>query len=90
MLIATIQIVFDSKMAETYSRNSLDYDADLYEKYVFTPLAIQIAYRIRHEQIPVIYAETCLNESANKTVIDEQLVDDISRMIKNGSAEEKN
>ncbi len=83
-----IQIVFDSKMAETYSRNSLDYDADLYEKYVFTPLAIQIAYRIRHEQIPVIYAETCLNESANKTVIDEQLVDDISRMIKNGSAEE--
>ena len=84
----TIQIVFDNKMAETYSRNSLDYDSDLYEKYVFTPLAIQIAYRIRHEQIPVIYAETCLNESANKTVIDEQLMDDIIRMIKNGSAEE--
>ena len=84
-----IQIVFDSKMAETYSRNSLDYDVDLYEKYVFTPLAIQVAYRIRHEQLPVIYAETCLNESANKTVIDEQLMDDLIRMIKHGSAEEK-
>ena len=85
----TIQIVFDDKMAETYSRNSLDYDADLYEKYVFTPLAIQIAYRIRHEQIPVIYAETCLNESANKTVIDQQLLDDLIRMIRDGSEEER-
>ena len=84
-----IQIVFDEKMAETYSRNSLDYDADLYEKYVFTPLAIQIAYRIRNEQIPVIYAETCLNESANKTVIDQQLMDDIIRMIRDGSEEER-
>ena len=83
-----INIVFDDKMAETYSRNSLDYDADLYEKYVFTPLAIQIAYRIRNEQIPVIYAETCLNESANKTVLDEQLMDDLIRMIKAGGAEE--
>jgi len=84
-----IQIVFDDKMAETYSRNSLDYDADLYEKYVFTPLAIQIAYRIRHEQIPVIYAETCLNESANKTILDEQLMGDIIRMIQHGSEEER-
>ena len=84
-----IQIVFDDKMAETYSRNSLDYDADLYEAYVFTPLAIQIAYRIRHEQIPVIYAETCLNESANKTILDQQLMDDIVRMIKDGGAEEQ-
>jgi len=84
-----INIVFDEKMAETYSRNSLDYDIDLYEKYVFTPLAIQIAYRIRHEQIPVIYAETCLNESANKTVIDEQLMDDLVRMIRDGSDEER-
>jgi hypothetical protein len=85
----TIQIVFDEKMAETYSRNSLDYDADLYEAYVFTPLAIQIAYRIRHEQIPVIYAETCLNESANKTILDQQLLDDIIRMIRDGSEEER-
>jgi len=84
-----INIVFDDKMAETYSRNSLDYDIDLYEKYVFTPLAIQIAYRIRTEQIPVIYAETCLNESANKTVIDKQLMDDIIRMIRDGSEEER-
>jgi hypothetical protein len=84
-----IQIVFDDKMAETYSRNSLDYDADLYEAYVFTPLAIQIAYRIRHEQIPVIYAETCLNESANKTILDQQLLDDIIRMIRDGSEEER-
>ena len=86
---ANIQIVFDDKMAETYSRNSLDYDTDLYEKYVFTPLAIQVAYRIRHEQIPVIYAETCLNESANKTILDQQLLDDIIRMIQNGSEEEQ-
>ena len=84
-----LPIVFDDKMAETYSRNSLDYDGDLYEKYVFTPLAIQIAYRIRHEQIPVIYAETCLNESANKTILDQQLMDDIIRMIQNGSEEER-
>ena len=84
-----INIVFDDKMAETYSRNSIDYDQDLYEAYVFTPLAIQIAYRIKHEQIPVIYAETCLNESANKTVLDEQLLDDLVRMIRDGSHEEK-
>jgi len=86
---ANIQIVFDDKMAETYSRNSLDYDTDLYEKYVFTPLAIQVAYRIRHEQIPVIYAETCLNESANKTILDQQLLDDIIRMIQNSGEEEQ-
>jgi hypothetical protein len=84
-----IRIVFDDKMAETYSRNSIDYDQDLYEAYVFTPLAIQIAYRIRHEQIPVIYAETCLNESANKTILDKQLLDDIIRMIRDGSEEER-
>ena len=86
---ASIPIVFDSKMAETYSRNSIDYDEDLYESYVFTPLAVQIAYRIRHEQIPVIKAETCLNESANKTVLDNQLMDDMIRMIKDGSSEER-
>ena len=84
-----INIVFDDKMADTYSRNSIDYDQDLYEAYVFTPLAIQIAYRIRHEQIPVIYAETCLNESANKTILDQQLMDDIIRMIRDGSSEEQ-
>jgi hypothetical protein len=84
-----LQIIFDDKMAETYSRNTIDYDSDLYEKYVFTPLAIQIAYRIRHEQIPVIYAETCLNESANKTILDEQLMDDIIRMVRDGNEEEK-
>ena len=86
---ANFQIVYDSKMAETYSRNSIDYDEDLYESYVFTPLAVQIAYRIKHEQIPVIYAGTCLNESANKTVLDNQLMDDIIRMIKDGSSEER-
>ena len=86
---ASIPIVFDSKMAETYSRSSIDYDADLYESYVFTPLAVQIAYRIKHEQIPVIYAGTCLNESANKTVLDNQLMDDMIRMIQNGSEEER-
>jgi len=86
---ASIPIVFDSKMAETYSRSSIDYDEDLYESYVFTPLAVQIAYRIRHEQIPVIYAETCLNESANKRVLDNQLMDDMIRMIKDGSSEER-
>ena len=84
-----IRIVFDDKMAETYSRNSIDYDQDLYEAYVFTPLAIQIAYRIRHEFIPVVYAETCLNESANKTILDQQLMDDIVRMVKDGGAEEQ-
>ena len=86
---ANIPIVFDAKIAETYSRNSIDYDEDLYESYVFTPLAVQIAYRIRHEQIPVIKAETCLNESANKTVLDNQLMDDMIRMIKDGSPEEQ-
>jgi len=85
----TIRIVFDDKMAETYSRNSIDYDQDLYEAYVFTPLAIQIAYRIRHEQIPVIKAETCLNESASKTILDEQLLNDVIRMIQHGSEEER-
>jgi len=86
---ASIPIVFDDKMAETYSRSSIDYEEDLYESYVFTPLAVQIAYRIRHEQIPVIKASTCLNESANKTVLDNQLMDDMIRMIKNGSSEER-
>ena len=83
-----IPIVFDTKMAETHNRNNLDYDKDLYECYVFTPLAIQIAYRIRTEQIPVIYAETCLNESANKTILDDQLMSDIIRMVRDGSPEE--
>lgn len=83
-----IPIVFDTKMSETHNRNSLDYDKDLYEGYVFTPLALQIAYRIRTESTPVIYAETCLNESANKIVLDESLMDDIIRMMQSSNDED--
>ena len=84
-----INIIYDTKMAESYSRNSLEYDGhDLYEGYVFTPLAIQIAHRIRTESIPVISAETCLNESANKTIIDQQLLDDLIRMMRSSNSED--
>lgn len=81
-------IIYDTKMMETHGRINVDYDIDLYEGYVFTPLALQIAHRIRTESTPVIYAETCLNESANKIVLDESLMNDIIRMMQSNNDED--
>ena len=81
-------IIYDTKMMESHGRSNVDYDIDLYEGYVFTPLALQIAHRIRTESTPVIYAETCLNESANKIVLDESLMNDIIRMMQSNNDED--
>ena len=81
-------IIYDTKIMENHGRSDVDYDIDLYEGYVFTPLALQIAHRIRTESTPVIYAETCLNESANKIVLDESLMNDIIRMMQSNNDED--
>jgi len=72
-------IIYDDKIAEQVRYS---YKVNLpYDIYIITGMALHVAYKIDFESIPTISLEDCLGQSANKTILTEELLQDIVRMV---------
>jgi hypothetical protein len=74
-------VLVTSKITDKIRYYALDIEASLYDEWMITGLALNIAYLIESTGVSVVDPETILHSSANKMVMDEELLEDITRQL---------
>jgi hypothetical protein len=69
------------KITEKVRYYSLNIETSLYDEWMITGLAINLAHLIETTDVSVIDPNTILHSSANKMVMDEELLEDLTRQI---------
>ena len=72
-----LEVLLTPKLTESVRYYDLDIENSLYDEWMLTGMAINLAYLIDTTSVSVIDPETVLYSSANKTVLDEQLLSDL-------------
>jgi hypothetical protein len=81
-------IIVTTKITEAIRDWNLEIERNLYDEWMITGLAINLAYIIETTNVSVVDPETILCSSANKLVMDEELLTDITRQL-NGGVEDR-
>lgn len=81
-------VIVTTKVTDSIREWDLDIELSLYDVWMITGLAINLAYIIETTNVSVVDPETILCSSANKLVMDEELLIDITRQI-NGGVEDR-
>jgi hypothetical protein len=74
-------VVVTQKITEVIRYYDLDIETNLYDAWMITGMAINLAYRIHSGLAGVIDPETVLHSSANKMVMDESLLKDLKTQL---------
>ena len=85
---STKNIIVTPKITDVIRSYDLDIAKNLYDQWMITGLAINLAYLIELGNVSVVDPETILCSSANKLVMDEELLMDLTRQLE-GSIEDK-
>ena len=72
-----IECIISNRITEKVRYYDLDIETSLYDQWMLTGMAINLAYIIDTKDVSVIDTETVLHSSANKTIMDEDLLSDI-------------
>ena len=81
-------VIVTTKVTDSIRNWDLEIEKSLYDEWMITGLAINLAYIIETTNVSVVDPETILCSSANKLVMDEELLTDITRQL-NGGVEDK-
>ena len=81
-------VIVTTKVTDSIRNWDLEIEKSLYDEWMITGLAINLAYIIETTNVSVVDPETILCSSANKLVMDEELLIDITRQI-NGGIEDR-
>ena len=76
-----LEVIITPKLTESVRYYDLDIETSLYDEWMLTGMAINLAHIIETTNVSVIDPETVLHNSANKMVLDEQLLIDIKAQI---------
>jgi hypothetical protein len=74
-------VIVTQKITERIRYYDLDIETNLYDSWMITGMAINLAYRIHSGLAGVIDPETVLHSSANKMVMDESLLKDLKTQL---------
>ena len=74
-------IIYDSKCSEWFNIYNTNSYETLYDSWMLTGMAVNIAYRIKDEFLPVVNVDTILHTSANKQILTEGLMKDLITQI---------
>ena len=76
-----LEVIITPKLTESVRYYDLDIEDSLYDSWMLTGMAINLAYIIDTTDVSVIDPETVLHASATKMVLDEQLLADIKSQL---------
>tara|TARA_R110002124_G_scaffold223652_4_gene388950 strand:+ start:212 stop:1249 length:1038 start_codon:yes stop_codon:yes gene_type:complete len=76
-----LSVLVTKYLTQGFSYYSLNIDDSLYNTYMLTGMAINLAYIIDSKSVSVIDPETVLQGSANKITLDDQLVEDLIEQV---------
>ena len=74
-------VIVTQKITEAIRYYDLDISTNLYDSWMITGMALNLAYRIHSGLAGVIDAETVLHSSANKMLMDESLLRDLKTQL---------
>ena len=72
-----LEVILTPKLTESVRYYDLDIETSLYDEWMLTGMAINLAHIIDTTDVSVIDPETVLHASANKMILDEQLLADL-------------
>jgi hypothetical protein len=72
-----IDTIITPKLTEKVRYYDLDIEAGLYDSYMITGMALNLSHLIKTTDLSVVDPETVLHSSANKMILDEQLLADL-------------
>jgi hypothetical protein len=76
-----IETIITSKLTERVSHYNLDVEDGLYDVWMLTGMAVNIAHLIDTTDLSVVDTETVLHSSANMITLDEQLLCDLKLQL---------
>jgi hypothetical protein len=77
-------IILTEKITERIRYYNLDILDSIYDTWLITGMALNMAYRVETGKMSVVDPETVLHCSANKMVLDEELLTDLTRQFRAG------
>tara|TARA_R110002020_G_scaffold36503_5_gene109829 strand:+ start:23529 stop:24566 length:1038 start_codon:yes stop_codon:yes gene_type:complete len=80
-------VIYDEKLKDWFNIYNISYD-QLYDAWMLTGMAVNLAYKIAVESLPIITIEDVIYQSATKQILDEHLVQDIIRQIESYNQED--
>jgi len=75
------EVIITSKITNVVKYYNLDVEQNLYDEYMITGMALNLAYRIDTGLVSVVDVETVLHASANKVELDENLLQYIVTLL---------
>lgn len=75
------KVILTNAVTDKVRYYSLDIEETLYDEWVITGMALNLAYRIETGLCSVVDSETILHASANKIELDESLLEDLTKML---------
>jgi hypothetical protein len=82
-------IIFDGNLANRVKYHHCITGDSLYDEWMITGMAINLAHKIELGLIGTIDVNTVIHESANKQVLDETLLEDIQKYLQSYSDEDR-
>ena len=76
-----LEVIVTPKLTETVRYYDLDIENSLYDEWMLTGMAVNLAHIIDTTDVSVIDPETVLHSSASKMVLDEQLLSDLKSTV---------
>ena len=76
-----LEVIVTSKLTECIRYYDLDIEDNLYDTWMLSGMAINLAHLIDTTDVSVIDPETVLHSSATKMVLDEQLLSDLKMQL---------
>jgi hypothetical protein len=76
-----LEVIITPRLTESVRYYDLDIENSLYDNWILTGMAINLAHIIDTTNVSVIDPETVLHSSANKMVLDEQLLIDLKAQL---------
>ena len=68
-------VIVTNKITDKVRYYSLDVESSVYDEWMLTGMAINLAHKIDTTSVSVVDAETVLHSSANKIVLDEEMLE---------------
>ena len=78
-----LEVILTPKLTESVRYYDLDIENSLYDEWMITGMAVNLAHIIDTTDVSVIDPETVLHASASKMVLDEQLLGDLKVQLDN-------
>ena len=74
-------VILEKRSQDNHHQYNMNYESAPFDSFIFSNMSIVLADLIEKGEMQVIATDTILNQSANRTPITEQLMEDIKKMI---------